>query len=108
VVTHHVPCIEGASDPEHATSNCSSAFVTDLLCLDASAGVNIWVYGHTHYSTDFVRKRICVIAKQRGYVLDPSRESESRKDQGKKHKFDIKRVGGLYPNTWLGTIIMSI
>ena len=70
VVTHYAPCIEGTSDPEHTTSDCSSAFATDLLHNDCWSGVNIWVFGHTHYSTTFVRNGIRVVANQRGYVLD--------------------------------------
>ncbi|KYG41992.1 hypothetical protein M433DRAFT_74725 [Acidomyces richmondensis BFW] len=90
-VTHHAPCIKGTSDPGHAHSTCSSAFATDVLNHFRGA-LNIWVFGHTHYSTDFMQNGIRVIANQRGYVLNPSNEAELRRTEKKKHKFNLKKV----------------
>ncbi|KAE9966696.1 hypothetical protein BLS_006857 [Venturia inaequalis] len=93
VVTHHAPCIKGTSHPEHTSSDCNSAFATDLLDNGCWVGVNTWVFGHTHYSTAFLRNGIRVIANQRGYVLNPKGENALKKKQEKKkHRFDVRNV----------------
>lgn len=93
VVTHHAPCINGTSHPEHTSSDCNSAFATDVLDHGCWGGVNLWVFGHTHYSTVFVRDGIRVVANQRGYVLDPKRENAvGSKNEKKKHRFDVSKV----------------
>lgn len=93
VVTHHAQCIKGTSHPEHTSSDCNSAFATDLLDNGCWGRVKIWVFGHTHYSTAFIRDGIRIIANQRGYVLDPKRENAARKKrEEKKHRFNVKNV----------------
>ncbi|TWU76672.1 hypothetical protein ED733_008471 [Metarhizium rileyi] len=52
VATHHAPCIEGTSRPEDSNNPWTPAFATDLLDQQGWAGINIWTFGHTHYSTD--------------------------------------------------------
>lgn len=91
VVTHYAPCIEGTSHPEHAASDCSSAFATDLLDNDCWSRVNTWVFGHTHYNTAFARNGICIVANQRGYVLDPTKENALSQKREKKRRFDAKK-----------------
>ncbi|RDA94627.1 hypothetical protein CP533_2399 [Ophiocordyceps camponoti-saundersi (nom. inval.)] len=54
VATHHAPCLEGTSHPDHTGNPWVSAFATDLLTDRGWDGVDVWVFGHTHYSTDFV------------------------------------------------------
>ena len=72
VITHHAPSIYGTSEPAHAANPWSSAFATDLLgkgtgsCLD---DVQCWIFGHTHYSTKFLRGTVKVVSNQRGYVF---------------------------------------
>ncbi|KAJ2974966.1 hypothetical protein NQ176_g5781 [Zarea fungicola] len=81
VATHHAPCIEGSSRPEHAESPWSSAFATEMLASGGWDPVKTWVFGHTHHSTDMVRNGIRVVANQRGYVVPStgSGKSMSRK-----------------------------
>ncbi|CAG9956843.1 unnamed protein product [Clonostachys rosea f. rosea IK726] len=69
VATHHAPCIEGTSRPEHAQNPWTSAFASELLGDNSWEGVKVWVFGHTHYTTRFTRRGIELVANQRGYVL---------------------------------------
>ena len=100
VATHHAPCIEGTSRPEHTANPWTAAFATDLLQQpNVWDGVRAWVFGHTHYSTAFLREGIRVVANQRGYVLPGSvaargEEAEGRTRTKKKqgsHEFDATR-----------------
>ncbi|KAJ0163919.1 Uncharacterized protein CTA2_2118 [Colletotrichum tanaceti] len=77
VATHHAPCTEGTSRPEHASNPWTPAFATDLLGQEEWTGVRVWVFGHTHYSADFIKDGIRLVANQRGYVLPGSSSSSS-------------------------------
>lgn len=75
VVTHHAPCVQGTSHPRHAENPWNSAFATDLLPLEAGgedaaplSDVQCWVFGHTHFTTNFDRAGIRIVSNQRGYV----------------------------------------
>lgn len=84
VVTHHAPSLQGTSSPKHAQSPWSVAFGTDILS-KIPGGVKVWVFGHTHYTTDFMEKGVRVVSNQRGYVLpwsDPKAHSG----------FDVRKV----------------
>jgi hypothetical protein len=69
VATHHAPCIEGTSRPEHLSDPWTPAFATDLVDKDGWEGVTTWAFGHTHYSSQLLRNGIKLISNQRGYVL---------------------------------------
>ncbi|OJJ45680.1 hypothetical protein ASPZODRAFT_68785 [Penicilliopsis zonata CBS 506.65] len=87
VVTHHAPSLQGTSSPQHADKPWSSAFATDILSqISTLSGVKVWVFGHTHYTTEFINQGIRVVANQRGYVL-PWTDSKGSKDE-----FDIGKV----------------
>lgn len=77
IATHHAPCIEGTSRPDQISNPWTPAFSTDLLDQETWEGVKAWVFGHTHYSTKFVRNGIKLVSNQRGYVL-PSSERQPR------------------------------
>lgn len=86
VVTHHAPCMKGSSDPRHANNAWNSAFATDLLPENAGSAdaaplldVQFWVFGHTHFSTEFERGGVRVVSNQRGYAL-PGTIDEDRLD----------------------------
>lgn len=87
VLTHHAPCLEGSSRPEHAANPWASAFATDLIASDLSAArkqwpnVKAWVFGHTHYTTDTVRSGIRIVANQRGYVLPGGQRAKEKEEQ---------------------------
>lgn len=82
VATHHAPAMHRTSSPQHAQNPWSAAFATDLLSQPWNS-VNTWVFGHTHYSTEFKEKGIRVVSNQRGYVLPWSSEAKG---------FDAKKV----------------
>ncbi|CAJ2507503.1 Uu.00g086890.m01.CDS01 [Anthostomella pinea] len=95
VVTHHAPCMQGTSRPADSANPWTPAFATDLVGHEEWRGINTWVFGHMHYSTDLVRDGIRVVANQRGYVLPGSAayeaESDRRKKRGK-HDFEPSMV----------------
>ncbi|KAF6820676.1 hypothetical protein CMUS01_11507 [Colletotrichum musicola] len=71
VATHHAPCLEGTSEPRYAGSSWGSAFATDLLERGAWEGrVGVWVFGHTHFSTEVVVRGVRVLSNQRGSGRD--------------------------------------
>jgi hypothetical protein len=79
VVTHHAPSLKNTSSPQHANNPWNSAFGTDILSqISDLRGVKAWVFGHTHYCTEFVERGIRVVANQRRYVL-PWNESKRAK-----------------------------
>ncbi|KAI1439489.1 Metallo-dependent phosphatase-like protein [Annulohypoxylon stygium] len=90
VVTHHAPCVKGTSRPKDAHKPWSCAFATDLVNRGGWDNVKAWVFGHTHYSTRFMRGGIEIVANQRGYALLEGQEKEQQleRDAGKDHKFD--------------------
>ncbi|RBR20701.1 uncharacterized protein FIESC28_05218 [Fusarium coffeatum] len=67
VVTHHAPCIAGSSKPEHANAPFKSAFSTDVIqAREFVTGVAVWMFGHTHFTTEFKKGGVRVVANQRG------------------------------------------
>jgi len=79
------------SSPKDVSNPWSSAFATDLLGDASWDQVKVWVFGHTHFTTQFERNGIKVLSNQRGYVLPGSREEKSGERDGKK-VFDVRRV----------------
>ncbi|KAJ5579866.1 calcineurin-like phosphoesterase [Penicillium hispanicum] len=75
VVTHHAPSLQRTSIPQHAQNPWSVAFGTDLIS-EKWEGVKLWVFGHTHYTTEFKERGLRVVSNQRGYVLPWSKETE--------------------------------
>lgn len=82
VVTHYAPSLQRTSSPQHAKNPWSCAFGTDLLA-QSWDGVRVWVFGHTHYTTEFKKNGIRVVSNQRGYVL-PWKTEEG--------DFDVRRA----------------
>lgn len=72
IATHHAPVTKGSSRPEHEDKPWKTAFGTDVLTKWGAAefrDVACWVFGHTHFTTEFERAGVRVVANQRGYVL---------------------------------------
>ncbi|KAI1098453.1 Metallo-dependent phosphatase-like protein [Jackrogersella minutella] len=93
IVTHHAPCVEGTSRPEHVNNPWSSAFATDLVVQGGWHGVKTWVFGHTHYSVKLFRDGIKIVANQRGYVLPGEAGQERSLEAGNNgRKFDPTMV----------------
>ncbi|KAH6693531.1 putative calcineurin-like phosphoesterase [Plectosphaerella plurivora] len=90
VVTHHAPCVKGASHPKYENNPWTPAFATDLLHQGTWRAVKVWVFGHTHFSTEFVHEGTRVVSNQRGYALSGSleKESEKEKEDGEGRSFD--------------------
>lgn len=70
IATHHAPVPEITSAPEHRGKITNCAFASD--CTDIMEGVDVWIYGHTHYSTTFAQEipsgeNVIVTSNQRGY-----------------------------------------
>ncbi|KAH7318102.1 putative calcineurin-like phosphoesterase [Stachybotrys elegans] len=87
VATHHAPCTKGTSNPDHAKKPWSSAFATDVLQGSGWSKVKTWVFGHTHYTTTFMRNGITVAANQRGYVF-PTEKKRPKTNPDLSHEFD--------------------
>ncbi|KAK3303710.1 Metallo-dependent phosphatase-like protein [Chaetomium strumarium] len=92
IATHHAPCIEGTSRPEHTSNPWTSAFATDLIDGNGWEGVKVWVFGHTHYSSRFVRDGIRVVSNQRGYVLPGATRAMGGSKSKHRQEFDASMV----------------
>lgn len=87
VATHHAPSIHGTSRPEHTENPWTCAFATNLADQEGWDSVRVWVFGHTHYSTDFTCNGIRLVANQRGYVLPGAAPGDDDKKR-EPHSFD--------------------
>jgi predicted phosphodiesterase len=74
VVTHHAPSLTGTSAPQHVNNPWASAFATDLLPRLNTDQVKVWVFGHTHHTTELFCNGVRLVANQRGYVFPGSKE----------------------------------
>lgn len=94
VVTHHAPLIGKTASPQHKNSPVKSAFATDLLSntrADSWSQVKYWVFGHTHWTTQFKVKGTRVVSNQRGYVFPGNNVRLRVEAQAPKHTFRANR-----------------
>ena len=95
VVTHHAPLVDGTASPQHKDSPIKSAFATDILC-NTTAGhweqAKYWVFGHTHWTTQFKVKATQVVSNQRGYVFPGNNVRLLVETQAPNHTFDTCRT----------------
>ena len=70
VITHHAPTVHGTSKPSDLANSWSCAFSTDLLGDVVLADVQWWVFGHTHFTSEFEHSQVRLVSNQRGYVLN--------------------------------------
>lgn len=95
IVTHHAPLVDETASPRHKDSPFKSAFATDLLC-NTRAGpwrqVKYWVFGHTHWTTQFKVKGIQVVSNQRGYVYPGNNMRLQVEELAPIHTFDPNRT----------------
>lgn len=89
VVAHHAPTADRTSNPKFEANRWNCGFRTGILESNdfrvwrGREQIEAWVFGHTHFCTDFMKESIRVVANQRGYVL-PNGQMElqaSMKDQ---------------------------
>ncbi|KAJ3455379.1 hypothetical protein MRS44_013979 [Fusarium solani] len=93
VATHHAPSVHGTSRPGHTENPWTCAFATDLAGQDGWNRVNVWFFGHTHYSTDLMCNGVRLVANQRGYVLPGAATlSEENKKEKDAHSFDVTKI----------------
>jgi Calcineurin-like phosphoesterase len=74
IVTHHAPSLRNTCKPPQEENSWSSAFCTNILESEidswlGSGCVRYWIFGHTHWCSEFRRGNMTVISNQRGYVL---------------------------------------
>lgn len=69
VVTHHVPSFR-MQCPKFVDSKCNGAFTSELEDYIKTSGIDLWIYGHSHYNVDVqIGKTLCV-SNQLGYVFN--------------------------------------
>lgn len=71
VVTHHGPSMKGCP-PQYQGDILTPAFLSDAEWL-VRPPVRGWIYGHTHYSTEFQVNGIPVVTNQAGYPRERGR-----------------------------------
>lgn len=95
IVTHHAPLVDKTASPQHKGSPIKSAFATDLLCNTRSgpwSQVKCWVFGHTHWTTQFKVKGTQVVSNQRGYVFPGNNICLQVGVQASNHTFNANRT----------------
>lgn len=92
IVTHHAPVIDQTASPRHKDSSIQSAFSTDV-CNTGQLWrpVKYWMFGHTHWTTQFRVNGIQLVSNQRGYVF-PGNTCLVVEKQLPKHTFDPGRT----------------
>lgn len=66
VLTHHSPSSQSIA-PFYRNSLLSPAFNSDLEPLILKHQPELWIHGHTHWSTDYQIGRTRIFSNQRGY-----------------------------------------
>ncbi|KAL7921195.1 putative calcineurin-like phosphoesterase [Trichoderma austrokoningii] len=95
MATHHAPCLDGTSRPDQTTNPWTCAFATELIAgQECWNDVRVWVFGHTHYTTDFICNGIRLVSNQRGYVLPGSLGAveKNKKASGEDHDFNARKL----------------
>lgn len=68
VCTHHAPSY-ATSNPKHINSPLNSAFHSDLDFFIEEKSIDFWLFGHTHFNTDFeLSVDSVLLTNQLGYV----------------------------------------
>lgn len=82
IMNHHTPTVRGTNQKarEYTGGNPDaslfSGYQADILGgegIEGSRENDVWVFGHTHFSCDFVQDEVRVVANQRG---GPSNDSK--------------------------------
>ena len=68
VISHHAPLQKGTSDPvyESTEREINYAFSSDLAVLMREP-VKLWIFGHTHWTCDFIHNNVRVVTNGIGY-----------------------------------------
>ncbi|KAF2489201.1 Ser/Thr protein phosphatase [Lophium mytilinum] len=92
VVTHHAPAMRECNAPWAVDSPWCSAGATDLLAGWDWTGVRTWVFGCTHWTTDFVVFGVRAVSNQRGVQEGGELAGEEKKKKKAATVFDVRRV----------------
>lgn len=75
IVTHHAPSFFKTADPKYKSNPWSAAFCTSLLESGAIKtwpglhNIRRWIFGHTHWNTNFRKHSMIVSSNQLGYNI---------------------------------------
>lgn len=93
VVTHHAPFLDNTASPQHKDSPIKTAFATEACNVKEQwALVKYWVFGHTHWTTQFKAKGIQVVSNQRGYVFPGNNVRLVVEPLPLRHTFNVGRT----------------
>ena len=67
VITHHAPLVTGTSNPKYSGKVTNCVFSTDLSNM-VRVPINLWIFGHTHYSADFTHNNVRIMSNAVGYL----------------------------------------
>jgi len=71
VITHHAPC--GLSVPmRYKSDHLSAAFASEMGDFISKMGIDLWVHGHIHDSSDYHIDKTRVVCNPRGYAHEPN------------------------------------
>jgi Icc-related predicted phosphoesterase len=70
VVTHHAPLPDITIPDQYRGHIANYAYASDLS--DLIDRVQLWIFGHTHYSISIVKGNCKVVSNQRGYRNEPT------------------------------------
>lgn len=110
VITHHAPVRRGSSSPEYERNPWTDAFATELLDdsenqeANPLQAVTCWIFGHTHFSTEFCRGRVRIISNQRGYDLGRNRcqkGTENLKKEDPESRSELPLLKKLLGSIWV-------
>ncbi|EFR04171.1 Ser/Thr protein phosphatase superfamily protein [Nannizzia gypsea CBS 118893] len=91
IITHHAPCIRESSRPDQVDNPWTCSFATELFDKAAVfSQVQFWVFGHTHYTTSFVKEGVRLVSNQRGYPHTGSAVAKGASMSS--HDFDVNRT----------------
>ncbi|KIJ34642.1 hypothetical protein M422DRAFT_34990 [Sphaerobolus stellatus SS14] len=68
IMTHHAPLMQGTSSLQHQGGLMNCAFATDMSTRACWGNpVTHWIFGHTHFSCDFIHNGVRLVSNQREY-----------------------------------------
>ena len=74
VVTHHVPSFQ-MQCPKFTESKANGAFTVELEDYIKDSGIDIWIYGHSHFNVDVKIGGTLCTSNQLGSVFQGEHES---------------------------------
>lgn len=78
LLTHHAPLRKGTSHSKYSDEITNYAYSSDQTELLDGTGITAWIFGHTHYTTDFVFDQTFILSNPLGYVNE---ETGYKKDK---------------------------